>query len=63
MANGVIVFEGDYIRDTDGVVSKVVDIFNWDDDGDAELRLANGRVIGTKDITMEQVLLESEVVQ
>jgi hypothetical protein len=62
MSNDVIIFEGDYIRDTDGAVSKVIDIRNWDDNGDADVFLENGRTLNSKDITLENVLLESEVI-
>ena len=56
-----IIYEGDYIRDVDGVVSKVKHIQNWDDEGDADVYLENGRVINSRDVTDEMVLLESEV--
>jgi hypothetical protein len=63
MANVNIIFQGDYIRDTDGVISQVVDLANWDEIGDGDCILANGRVINSRDISMDDVLLESEVVQ
>ena len=58
----VIVFEGDYIRDTDGVVAEVVAMCNWDENGDADISLANGRCIHTSDITIDMVLCESEII-
>jgi len=61
MSTNVIIFEGDYIRDTDGAVSKVINIHNWDDNGDADVFLENGRTLNSKDISIENVMLESEV--
>jgi hypothetical protein len=58
----VIVYEGDYIRDIDGSISKVVHISDWDDNGDAICHLANGSVVNSADVQIENVLLESEVV-
>ncbi len=60
--SGVIVFEGDYIRDIDGVVSQIVEFSHYDENGDACCHLANGRVVHTRDLTIDQVLCESEVV-
>jgi hypothetical protein len=62
MTSNAIIFEGDYIRDTDGAVSKVINIDNWDDNGDADVFLENGRTLNSKDIKIENVLLESEVI-
>jgi hypothetical protein len=63
MSDGVIVFEGDYIRDrVDGVISKVIDIQNWNEDGDADLFLENGRVINSTLVQLEDIFLESEVI-
>jgi len=56
-----IIFEGDFIRDSEGVVSRVKFIKNWTNDGDAECFLENGRVINSADVADEDVLLESEV--
>ena len=57
-----IIFEGDYIRDPDdGVISQVVDLANWDENGDGDCILANGRVINSRDVCMDDVLLASEV--
>ena len=61
MSTNVIIFEGDYIRDTDGAVSKVTNIRNLDDNGDADVFLENGRTLNSKDISIENVMLESEV--
>ena len=61
MTNQNIIFEGDYLRDTDGSISQIINIQKWDENGDAELRLANGRVVNSIDVTMNNILLASEV--
>ena len=57
-----IIFEGDYIRDTDGVISKVIEFSNYDQNGDADCILENGRVINSAEVAMDDVFLESEVI-
>lgn len=60
--SGAIIFEGDFIRDREhGGASRVEYIDNWDENGDACLHLENGRCINSKDVKIEDVLLESEV--
>ena len=61
MTTNAIIFEGDYIRDTDGTVSKV--ICNWDDNGDADVFLENGRTLNSAHVKIEDIFLESEVLQ
>jgi hypothetical protein len=59
---GVIVFEGDFIKEEGYAPSRVIRINDWDEDGDATLYLENGRCIGTKAVTDSMILCESEVV-
>lgn len=62
MPNNNIIFEGDFVKDPDdGIISEVIEITDWDDSGDAELHLANGRVISSDDLTMDDILLASEI--
>jgi hypothetical protein len=62
MSNSNIIFVGDYIRDWDGSLIRVMDIDCWDLEGDAELKLENGLVINSRDVDIEDILSESEVI-
>ena len=61
MTTNAIIFEGDYIRDTNGTVSKVINICNWDDNGDADVFLENGSTLNSAHVKIEDIFLESEI--
>lgn len=54
-----IIFEGDFVRSTNGEFSRVTNIANWDDNGDADLFLADGAVIHSSNVTMFDVRSEA----
>ena len=50
------------MAECNGVVSEIIDIINWDDVGDADCFMENGRIINSRDMLIENILLGRETV-